>query len=77
MLRLVEECVWAGICTWFSHFGDVHSLFRGHEAQDGEDHKAGKEAGAAVNQGQNKSIPAYQDKSNVSDLPSALRLHTK
>lgn len=44
--------------TGLSHLGDVHALLGGHEAQHGEDDEAGKEAGGAVDHGQDVGIPA-------------------
>lgn len=35
----------------------MHTLLCGHEAQDGEDHKASKEAGPAVDECQDDGIP--------------------
>ena len=34
--------------TWLGHGAYVHALLPGHEAQHGEDGKAGQETGAAV-----------------------------
>lgn len=44
--------------TRLGHLGDVHTLLRGHEAQHGEDNKARKEAGGAVDHSQDVGIPA-------------------
>lgn len=43
--------------TRLGHFRDVHALLGCHEAQNGEDHEASKETGAAVYQGQHERIP--------------------
>lgn len=46
--------------------GDVDSLLSSHEAQNGEDHKTSKEAGAAVDESQNEGVPAEEKDSQSS-----------
>ena len=43
--------------TRLGHFGDGHTLLPCHEAQDGEDGKAGHEAGAAVEEAEGHAVP--------------------
>lgn len=54
--------------TRFSHFGDVHSQLKRHEAKDGEDDKTGKEAGQTIEYGHKYSVPVMADDWNVSSL---------
>lgn len=43
--------------TRLGHLGDGHPLLACHEAQDGEDGKAGHEAGAAVEEAEGHAVP--------------------
>lgn len=60
--------------TWLSHFGDVHSQLKRHEAEDGEDGETGKEAGQTVEHGQVYSVPAMGEDYNVSSLTLPYRI---
>ena len=44
--------------TRLGHFRDGHPLLLGHEAQDGEDHEPGREAGGAVEEAEGDAVPA-------------------
>lgn len=46
--------------TGLGHFGDGNPLLLRHEAQDGEDHKAGHEAGGAVEEAEGDAVPVGQ-----------------
>lgn len=39
----------------------MHALLRGHETQDGEDHKASKEAGPAVDERKDDGVPGDRE----------------
>lgn len=43
------------------HLGDVHTQVVGHEAQDGEDDKAGVDAGGAVGDADDDAVPVGRD----------------